>query len=366
MSFYKIIEHYKNFDFKSYLETINEIKIKKILEKEKINHEDFLALLSPSAENLLEDIAQKSHNISVKHFGKIILLYTPIYISNFCVNQCIYCSFNKNFNIKRKKLSYTEIEEEAKKISESGLKHILILTGESKEKTPISYLCESVKILKKYFHSVSIEIFPLTTDEYRKIIESGVDGLTLYQEVYEENIYKKVHISGPKSNFKFRLDAAERACQANIRSVNLGALLGLNFWQKEIFFTALHALYIQNKYPDVEISISLPRIRNNIGSYKGIETIKDKSLVQMICALKLFLPYVGITISTRENKNFRNSLIPLGITKMSAGVSTSVGGHISEQGTPQFEIEDNRTVEEIKKVITEKGYKPILKDWTSF
>lgn len=364
MSFYSEYLKYKNFEFNKFLENITSSDIFRIINKDKIDEYDFLALLSNEAEKYLEEMAQKAHRLTVQNFGKTILLFTPLYLSNFCVNRCSYCGFNIENKIKRKKLTFEEIEEEAKVISSTGLRHILILTGESRKETPVSYIIDAVKILKKYFDSISIEIYPLKEDEYREIIEAGVDGLTIYQEVYDEDIYDKVHIAGPKKNYRFRLNAPERACRARMRNISIGALLGLNDWRKEAFMTGLHAKYLQDKYSDVEISVSLPRIRPHIGVYEDIYPVSDKNLVQIMLALRLFLPRVGITISTRENQKLRDNLIPLGVTKMSAGVSTEVGGHSSKtKSDSQFEISDKRSVIEMKEAISAKGYQPVFKDW---
>ncbi|KPU26497.1 thiamine biosynthesis protein ThiH [Caloranaerobacter sp. TR13] len=364
MSFYSEYLKYKNFEFNKFLENITSSDIFRIINKDKIDEYDFLALLSNEAEKYLEEMAQKAHRLTIQSFGKTILLYTPLYLSNFCINRCSYCGFNIENKIKRKKLTFEEIEEEAKVISSTGLRHILILTGESRKETPVSYIIDAVKILKKYFDSISIEIYPLKEDEYREVIEAGVDGLTIYQEVYDEDIYDKVHIAGLKKNYRFRLNAPERACKARMRNVNIGALLGLNDWRKETFMTGLHAKYLQDKYSDVEVSVSLPRIRPHIGVYEDIYPVSDKNLVQIILALRLFLPRVGITISTRENQKLRDNLIPLGITKMSAGVSTEVGGHSSKtKSDSQFEISDKRSVIEMKEAISARGYQPVFKDW---
>ncbi|SHH24131.1 2-iminoacetate synthase ThiH [Tepidibacter thalassicus] len=364
MSFYDEYVKYKHFDFDNYFKNITDIDILNVISKNRLNEFDFLTLLSPTAENYLEEMAQKSNKLSIQHFGKSIILYTPMYISNYCSNKCSYCSFNVENKISRKKLTLEEIEIEAKKISSTGLRHILILTGESKSQTPISYIKDCIYILKNYFDSICIEIYPLTEKEYLELVNAGVDSLTIYQEVYNETIYDKVHVSGPKKNYKFRLDAPERGCRAKMRSVNIGALLGLYDFRSEAFFTGLHGYYLQNKYLDVEISFSLPRIRPHIGNFADIYEVTDKNLVQVMLALKLFMPYAGINISTRESKEFRENLIPLGITKMSAGVCTSVGGHSQvNKSSNQFEIADTRSVSEIKNSLLKKGYQPIFKDW---
>ncbi|MBZ4688461.1 MAG: thiH [Clostridiales bacterium] len=367
MSFYDCYLEYNDLDFENFFAQVTEADILRILRKNKITEYEFLALLSPVAENLLEDMAQRARQLSLQHFGKAILLFTPMYIANHCVNKCSYCGFNVENDIARKKLSLEEIEREAAAIAETGLRHILVLTGESRKETPLSYIVNAIKILRKYFQSISIEIYPLTEEEYQEVIEAGVDGLTIYQEVYDEKIYDKVHLAGPKKNYKFRLDAPERACKAKMRNVNIGALLGLNEWRREAFFTGLHASYLQNKYPDVEISISLPRIRPHKGVFEDVYLVNDRSLVQIMLATRIFLPYVGITISTRESQRLRDNLIPLGVTKMSAGVSTEVGGHTSAtKGDSQFEIADKRNVAEMKEAILAKGYQPVFKNWLQF
>jgi 2-iminoacetate synthase len=217
---------------------------------------------------------------------------------------------------------------------------------------------------KKYFTSISIEVYPLEKEEYGELVEAGVDGLTLYQEVYDEDVYHEVHLSGPKKNYLYRLDAPERACMAGIRSVNIGALLGLNQWKTEAFFTGLHADYLQSKYPETEISVSLPRLRPHAGSFQPKSIVSDRDLVQIMLALRLFLPRAGITVSTRERSQFRDNLIGLGVTKMSAGSSTEVGGHSDEnKSTGQFSISDTRSVEEMREIIYQKGYQPVFKDW---
>lgn len=364
MSFYNEYLKVKDIDFSSFFEKITESHILRAINKEVLDVYDFLTLLSPIAQNFLEEMAQKSHEITIQNFGRTMQLYTPMYLSNYCVNKCSYCGFNLCNDIKRKKLSLREIQEESKAISSSGLRHILILTGESKKESPLSYIIDGVKAVKKYFDSISIEIYPLTEDEYREVIRAGVDSLTIYQEVYNETIYDRVHIAGPKKNYRFRLDAPERGCRAKMRGVNIGALLGLDNWRKEAFFTGLHGKYLQDKYPDVEISISLPRLRPHIGSFNDIYSVLDKDLVQIILAQRLFLPRIGLTISTRESQSFRDNLIPLGVTKISAGVSTEVGGHSSNtKSDSQFEICDKRNVEEIRKMLLSKGYQPLFKDW---
>ncbi|MBC2581840.1 2-iminoacetate synthase ThiH [Clostridium sp. DJ247] len=364
MSFYEKIKEYKGFAFHDYFERVTDSQIERAIAKDRINEEDFLALLSPKAENHLEAMAQKAHDITLRNFGKSIVLYTPMYLANYCENKCAYCGYNVENKIARKKLTFEEVEKEAKSIAATGIKHIIILTGESSYHTPVSYIKDCVKILKKYFSSICIEIYPLEQKEYEELIEAGVDSLTIYQETYNEEVYDKVHLAGPKKNYKYRLDTPERVCKAKIHSVGVGALLGLYEWRSEAFFSGLHTAYIQDKYPAVEISMSVPRIRPHAGSAIDIYEVSDKNIVQVALAYKIFLPRAGINITTRERADFRDNFIPLGVTKMSAGVSTEVGGHSAEdKGEGQFNIADGRSVEEIKQAITKKGYNPVFKDW---
>lgn len=363
MSFLKEIEEYKNFDFIDFWNKVDKNNIQKVLAKNKLDKNDYLILLAPQAEELLEEIAQKANFLTTQYFGKTVQLFTPLYLANYCVNNCVYCGFKVNNELKRHKLNEIELRAEAEVISRTGLNHILILTGEDQKQTPVSYIVQAIKILKEYFSSVSIEIYPLTVQEYQEVKNAGCDGMTIYQEVYNQETYQKMHLSGPKTNYLFRLDAPERACQANLRTVTIGALLGLYYWRIEAFFTGIHALYLQKKYKDVEIAIAPPRIRPQLGSFKPTEYVIDKNIVQYITAFRLLMPNNGITVSSREHASFRDNLIKLGLTKMSAGVSTAVGGHSSEQETGQFDIADERSVDEISTALYQSGYQPIFKDW---
>ncbi len=335
-----------------------------IINKDVLSREDFFRLLQPVRTKELELMAVKANSLTVANFGRTVQIYTPLYLSSYCVNSCIYCGFNVNNRIKRKKLTFEEVRKEAEFIASTGMKHILILTGESRKATPITYLLECVEILKSYFSSISIEIYPLSEEEYKELIRAGVDGLTLYQEVYEPSVYREVHPSGPKSDYDFRLKAPDRALRAGMRTVNIGALLGLYDWQREIVATGLHAQYLQNTYSEAEISVSFPRLRPHAGNYEPLSPVDDYSLTQIIIALRLFLPRLGITLSTRESAELRDNLLPLGVTKMSADSCTSVGRVTSEDvGTEQFSVSDKRSLEEIKSMLAEKGYQPVMKDW---
>ncbi|KUO65796.1 MAG: thiamine biosynthesis protein ThiH [Gracilibacter sp. BRH_c7a] len=364
MSFYDIYKNYAKLDIKDFFSRIGEEQILRIIGKERLSAEEFLVLLSPVARKYLEHMARKANEITQGHFGKVIFLYAPMYLANYCVNRCVYCGFNIDHGIARKKLTMKEVEEESRSISAQGIRHILLLTGESRKYSPVSYLKECIEVMRNYFTSISLEVYPLETWEYAELIIAGADGLTIYQEVYDEKIYDEVHLAGPKKNYRYRLDAPERACQAGMRTVNIGALLGLEDWRQEAFFTGLHADYLQNKYLNTEISLSLPRLRPEIGGFQPKHDVDDASLVQIMLAFRLFLPRAGITISTRERAELRDNLIGLGVTRMSAGSSTEVGGYASKDKTEgQFEVSDDRTIKEITKLIYQKGYQPVFKDW---
>jgi 2-iminoacetate synthase len=364
MTFYDEIERYRSLDLTGMTEGFTPIHIEQILAKSEIHWQELLGLLSPAATGLLENMAQAAHKLTIKHFGRTILLYTPLYLSNYCVNQCVYCGFNMANDIPRRKLTLHEVELEAQAISGTGLQHLLILTGESRQHSPVSYIADCVSVLRKYFSSISIEVYPLSIEEYAELISAGIDGITIYQEVYDQQIYERVHPAGPKRDYSFRLAAPERAGATGIRTINIGALLGLNDWRREVFFTGIHAAYLQNKFPDIEIGVSFPRMRPQFGNFEPEYRVSDSDLVQSIAALRLFLPRVGITISTRENAFLRDNLLKLGVTKMSAGSSTAIGGHTDAiDSVGQFEISDRRTVKEMREIISKAGYKPILKDW---
>ncbi|MFW6036070.1 MAG: 2-iminoacetate synthase ThiH [Halothermotrichaceae bacterium] len=366
MSFYNRYKAFKNINFKKVYTKVEKKDIEEVLNKDKISVKDFMILLAPQAEEYLEVMAQKARRLTIQNFGRVIFLYAPLYIANYCVNNCAYCGFNVTNKCSRRKLSLTEIRKEGIALAEKGIKDILILTGESRKHSPVSYIKEAVIILKEYFPSVAVEIYPLKVNEYQELIQAGVDGLTLYQEVYNEEIYDQVHISGPKKNYLYRLNGPERGCKAGIRRVNIGALLGLDDWRREGFFTGLHAAYLQYKYIETEISISVPRLRPHLGSFNTEVMVDDKALVQLILAYRLFMPRVGLNLSTREAAKTRDNLLPLGITKISAESSTYVGGYTKKAGTAQFEIADTRSLEEIRRLLMEKNYQPVFKDWHQF
>jgi 2-iminoacetate synthase len=309
-------------------------------------------------------MARRAHTLTLAQFGRTIVLYTPLYLSNHCTNGCLYCSFNHKNRIGRRQLTLDEVEDEARTIAASGLKHILILTGDAPAIASVDYIANCCRVLDRHFTSIGIEVYALTEAEYRYLIEAGVDSLTLYQETYNETLYDRLHPTGPKRDYGFRMDAPERACRAAMRSVNVGALLGLDDWRRDAFFTGLHARYLQDRYPETEIGVSLPRIRPHVGGFQPACTVADKHIVQIMTAFRLFMPRVGIAISTRERAPFRDRLLPLGVTRMSAGSCTAVGGHTDgDNATGQFEISDERSVPEMVAMLRRSGWQPVFKDW---
>lgn len=367
MSYYDYHCRYKNVEWKDVAGAVNNEDVELALAREDLTQRDFLAFLSPAAEQYLERMAKKAQETTLRHFGRTIQLYAPIYVSDYCDNQCLYCSFNARNKGPRKKLSLDEVEREAVFMAEAGLRSILLLTGESKKESPPGYLQDCVRILRRYFSSIAIEVYPLATEDYQLLVADGVDGLTVYQETYNEEIYKNVHPAGPKRNFRFRLETPERGAHAGMRQVNIGALLGLADWRDEVFSLGMHAQYLQDRFPDVEIGASVPRLRPHAGAFQGKCTVSDQNMVQIILALRLFMPRLSIALSTRENSRFRDHLIGLGITRMSAGSVTSVGGYSSLQpgnnGLSQFEIADHRSIPEVMAIIRRQGYEPVFNDW---
>ncbi len=365
MSFLNVLQKYEDFNFEKYFESVTDEMVLSSVNKKILNKFDFLNLLSSKAKNHLEQIAQKAHQATVANFGYTINLYLPIYISNYCSSDCLYCGFSKKNRIHRKKLTLQEVEIEAKEIAKSGIKSILFLTGESRKVTPIEYLCDVTIILKKYFSFVSIEIFPMSKEDYKVLLKAGVDGLTVYQEVYDKDIYKNVHVSGEKSNYEYRLDTPERGAKAGFRSLNVGTLFGLGDIKKEAFFSGLHARYLSDKYLECELGLSLPRINDAEGHFKPNTILDDVTFVQIMCTYRLFLPRVDINISTREDANFRDNLLNICATKFSAGSKTEVGGYTRAKTKPQFEISDKREANEVIRRIQNLGYEPIYKNWES-
>lgn len=341
--------------------------VKRALMKDHLEIEDFAALLSPAAEPYIEQMAQKAKQETAKHFGNSVYMFTPIYISNYCENYCVYCGFNCHNHIHRMKLNTEEIEKEMAAIAKTGLEEILILTGESRTQSDVSYIGEACKIARKYFKMVGIEVYPMNSDEYAYLQKCGADYVTVFQETYDSDKYETLHLAGHKRIFPYRFNAQERALKGGMRGVAFAALLGLADFRKDALATGLHAYYIQRKYPYAEISFSCPRLRPIVNDATiNPKDVHEKQLLQIMCAYRLFMPFAGMTISTRERAEFRNHVIGMTATKISAGVSTGIGSHsdeVEEKGDDQFEIADNRNVDEVFAAIKEQGLQPVMNDY---
>lgn len=328
--------------------------------------QDYKALLSPSAEKFLEEIAQKARKEKQKHFGNSVYMFTPLYISNYCENFCVYCGFNCKNKINRAKLNSEEIEKEMKAISRSSLQEILLLTGESRKFSDVEYIGEACKIASKYFRIVGLEIYPVNSDEYAYLHKCGADFVTVFQETYNSDKYAELHLGGHKRIFPYRINSQERALIGGMRGVGFAALLGLDDFRKDAFAVGLHASLIQKKYPHAEIAISCPRLRP-IKNNENINPrdVHEKQLLQIICAYRIFLPYSNITISTRENAKFRDNIVDISATKISAGVDVGIGGHCEEdkKGDEQFEISDSRNVSEVYNALVKRGLQPVMSDY---
>ena len=347
--------------------------VKSALEHDTCSIEDFKALLSPAAEPFLEQMAQKARIETSRHFGNTVYMFTPLYIANYCENYCVYCGFNCYNHIKRMKLSMEQIEKEMKVIADSGMEEILILTGESRGQSNVEYIGEACKLARKFFRMVGLEIYPVNTDEYKYLHECGADYVTVFQETYDTDKYEQLHLLGHKRVWPYRFDAQERALRGGMRGVAFSALLGLSDFRKDALASALHVYYLQRKYPHAEMSLSCPRLRPIINNDRiNPLDVHEKQLCQVLCAYRIFLPYVGITVSSRESAEFRNGIVKIAATKVSAGVSTGIGDHESKytgkesdeiQGDEQFEIDDNRSLDKMYQDIADEGLQPVLNDY---
>lgn len=347
--------------------------VRTALQHETVTLEDFKALLSPAAESFLEQMAQRARIETSKHFGNTVYLFTPLYIANYCENYCVYCGFNCYNHIQRMKLTMEQIEREMKVIADSGMEEILILTGESRAMSNVEYIGQACKLARKYFRMVGVEIYPVNTDEYRYLHECGVDYVTVFQETYDTDKYETLHLMGHKRIWPYRFDSQERALMGGMRGVGFSALLGLSDFRKDALASALHVYYLQRKYPQAEMSLSCPRLRPiiNNGEISPLD-VHEKQLCQVLCAYRLFMPFVGITVSSRESASFRNGIAKIAATKISAGVSTGIGDHESkysgeqsgeQEGDEQFEINDNRSLQAMYADMSEEGLQPVLNDY---
>lgn len=365
----KVVDEMDSYDYSKYTSA----DVERALESESCTVDDFKALLSPAAEPYLERMAEKAREVTGRHFGNSVYLFTPLYIANYCENYCVYCGFNCYNHIKRRKLDMEQIEREMRIIADSGMEEILILTGESKGASGVEYIGEACKIARKHFRMVGLEVYPMNTDEYRYLHECGADYVTVFQETYDAEKYEKLHLLGHKRVWPYRFDAQERALRGGMRGVAFSALLGLSDFRKDALATALHAYHLQRKYPHAEISLSCPRLRPIINNDKiNPLDVHEKQLCQILCAYRLFLPFAGITVSSRESREFRNGIVKIAATKVSAGVSTGIGDHESkytgkasgeDEGDEQFEINDTRTFGDMYSDMADEGMQPVLNDY---
>lgn len=364
----KVISQMNEYDYSVYTHE----DVKKALNSEICSIENFKALLSPAAENFLEQMAQRAQLETQKHFGNSVYIFTPLYIANYCDNYCVYCGFNCYNSIKRMKLSEEQIENEMKIIAKSGMEEILLLTGESRKHSDIEYIGKACKLAHKYFRMVGLEIYPVNTDEYKYLHECGADYVTVFQETYDADKYEQLHLLGHKRIWPYRFNAQERALKGGMRGVAFSALLGLSDFRKDALASALHVYYLQRKYPHAEMSLSCPRLRPIINNEKiNPLDVGEKQLCQVLCAYRIFLPYVGITVSSRESKSFRDGIVKIAATKVSAGVSTGIGDHEekyngtenTQTGDEQFEIDDSRSLDDMYSDIENQGLQPVLNDY---
>ncbi|MBR3752187.1 MAG: 2-iminoacetate synthase ThiH [Ruminiclostridium sp.] len=347
--------------------------VRTALDHDTCSIEDFKALISPAAEPFLEEMAQKARMETSKHFGNTVYLFTPLYIANYCENYCVYCGFNCYNHISRMKLDLEQIEHEMQVIADSGMEEILLLTGESRAQSDVQYIGEACKLARKYFRLVGLEIYPVNTDEYRYLHQCGADYVTVFQETYDRDRYESLHLLGHKRVWPYRFDAQERALRGGMRGVAFSALLGLSDFRKDALASALHVYYLQRKYPHAEMSLSCPRLRPIINNDRiNPLDVGETQLCQVICAYRIFLPFVGITVSSRESASFRNGIVKIAATKVSAGVSTGIGDHESKytgkeddaaKGDEQFEIDDDRSLDTMYQDMSGEGLQPVLNDY---
>lgn len=340
-------------------------EVERALTREHVSEDDLPALFSEAAVPYLEDLAQRSAAVTERRFGKVMQLYTPLYLSNECVNRCKYCGFAHHLEIPRMTLTVKEALAEAAILYEEGFRHILLVAGESRKHVSMDYLKEVVGALHGQWDSIAIEINPLSADEYRQLYEVGVDGLTLYQETYDPELYLDYHPAGPKRHYANRLNSIEHGGEAGLRSLGIGALLGLGDWRFEAVMVALHARYLARRFWKSRVAVSFPRIRATAGGYQPPSPVGDRDLVQMLCAMRLIMPDSELVVSTREPARLRDRLVGLGVTRMSAGSRTNPGGysHREDDNGEQFSVEDARSPQEVSAMLIERGYEPVWKDF---
>ena len=353
-------------DFYDY-DKFSSVDVYNALQKPTCEIYDLMALLSPAAGDFIEEMAQKAQAKKRAYFGDNIYIFTPLYIANYCDNHCVYCGFNSKNKIERLKLDESGIRAEMEAIARSGLKEILILTGESENFSDVRYIGEACKIAREYFDVIGVEIYPLNSADYAYLHECGADFVTIFQETYNHEKYEKIHLAGNKRIFPYRFYGQERALKGGMRGVGFGALLGLDDFRKDALSDCLHAYFLQQKYPHAEIALSVPRLRPIINNAKiNPRDVHERELLQVICAYRIFLPFASITISTRENAKFRDNAIKIGANKISAGVSVGIGEHSAKnakKGDEQFEISDSRDLFQVQEAILNLGLNPILREY---
>ena len=359
----QVIDAMNSYDYQQFTAA----DVKRALAHTERTPQDFQALLSPAALPFLEEIAQAARKETKAHFGNSVYMFTPIYIANYCENYCIYCGFNCHNKIHRARLTPEEIDKEMAAIAATGLEEILLLTGESRKMSDVEYIGEACKIAKKYFKLIGLEIYPVNSDEYAYLHQCGADFVTVFQETYDPEKYETLHLGGHKRVFPYRFSAQERAVLGGMRGVGFAALLGLSDFRKDAFATGMHAYLLQKKYPHAEIAFSCPRLRPTINHEEiNPKDVHETQLLQVIMAYRIFMPFANITISTREGQRFRDNVISIAATKISAGVSTGIGSHveeIEEKGDEQFVISDDRSVDEVYQAIKDRGLQPVMNDY---
>lgn len=364
MSFNDVIQKHNPQQVLAEIDSMTAADVQRALASEQIDNRDYMALLSPAAEPFLEQMAQKAHEITLRRFGRTVLLYAPLYLSNECHNGCLYCGFSVDNKIPRRTLELDEVERDARILHEQGFRHILLLTGEAPGKVGNDFIAAAAKRISHLFSSISIEVYPMDTAGYSEMIDAGIDGLTIYQETYDPELYEQLHPSGRKRDYNFRLETPERAGTAGLRRIGIGFLLGLGNFRTEAFFAGLHGRYLMHHYWRTLLTVSFPRLRPAEGGFQPPNPVSDRQFVQLMCAMRLLLHDAGLVLSTRESAELRDNLLPLGITQMSAGSCTAPGGYAEEDtATEQFTIDDDRSPAEVADLLRTRGYDPVWKDW---
>jgi 2-iminoacetate synthase len=342
-----------------------EARIRAAIAAETPGGPDLGIMLSDAADAFLEHMAQRAQHLTRRHFGRTVSLYVPLYLSNYCSGGCAYCGFASDRKTPRRRLDPEDVAHELAALKQLGFEEVLLLTGERTPQADFQYLKTCVQLAAAHFHTVAVEAFPMTTDEYRALADAGCTSVTLYQETYDPDLYDNLHRWGPKRDYTNRLDAPERALRAGIRTVGIGALLGLKDPVEEALALYAHALRLQRTYWRSGVTISFPRLRPEAGGFSAPNPVGERMLARLICAMRIVLPDVPLVLSTREGPAFRDGIAGIGISKMSAASRTTVGGYADDDAdqTGQFDVSDSRSVEKICSKLREKGLEPVFKNW---